>query len=81
MAYEPRYQRRINTVPIQSLKHHFFESSNTSFVRFTDLMICLSGDPSTKVRGYFHSVRFADGNRSYSWAKLLKILPRRNSNP
>jgi hypothetical protein len=59
-------------VPIQSLKQHFFESSSTSVVRFADLMICLSGDPSTKVLGYLHSVRFADGNRSYFGAKLLK---------
>jgi hypothetical protein len=32
----------------------------SSVVREADSMVCLSGDPSTKVLGYFHSVRFAD---------------------
>ena len=44
-------------------------SCNTSVVRFADLMIYLSGDPSTKVLGYFRIVRFADGNRFYFLGK------------
>jgi hypothetical protein len=38
--------------------------AGTSVVRFADSMICLSTNPSTKVLGYFHVVRFADVNRS-----------------
>ena len=45
-----------NIVPIQSLKQTFFEGAK-------------SGDPSTKVLGYFRIVRFADGNRFYFLGK------------
>ena len=43
--------------------------AGTSVVRFADSMICLSANPSTKVLGYFHVVRFADVNRSYFLGK------------
>jgi hypothetical protein len=41
----------------------------SSAVRFADSIICLSDDPSTKVLGYFHLVRFADSDYQTFFAK------------
>src|SRR5437016_11102434 len=56
----------------QSVKRTADDQQNTgsSAVRCADLMICLPGDPSTKVLGYFHLVRCADDNYQTFRAKV-----------
>src|SRR5438105_12812161 len=50
-------------------------SETLSFSRPFHGLICKSRfDPSTKVLGYSHSVRFADDTNSVFWAKLRKVV-------
>ena len=44
---------------------------STSVVRFADSMFFLAADPSTKVLGYCHVVRFADEQCFYFLGKAL----------
>src|SRR5437016_2068213 len=59
----------------QSVKRTADDQQNTGVQpSAADLMICLPGDPSTKVPGYFHFVRCADDNYQTFRAESVQPL-------